>query len=279
MLPRIRIAQVFAVLLLITSVAWGDVDAPTARKDAIQLNNLGVAYMNQQNFNRAEELFSAAIEKDPTLLIAQLNQGIALLNSQQLSQASAVLHKVIAQDPKNAPAWYNLGLVARKNGNTAETIVDFKQVVALDADNADAHYLLGSGYQQNKNYKDAILQYQAALQLNPLHASAEFGLARAYQETGSLDAARTAFQRFQHITGEKLGSPMTISYGEMGRYSMAQTIHVAEPEVGPMIPVRFVREPIGSDAKTSSSAKGGDENGGGACMIDLFGDGKTDLIS
>ena len=278
MFSRLRVAQVFAVLLLIASVAWGEV-APTSQANAIQLNNLGVAYMNQQNFNRAEELFAAAVEKDPTLLIAQLNQGIALLNSQQLPQASAVLRKVIAQDPKNTAAWYNLGLVARKNGNTAETIEDFKQAVALDPNNADTHYLLGSGYQQNKDYKNAIAQFQAALQLKPLHASAEFGLARAYQETGALDDAKQAFQRFQHITSEKLGSPMTISYGEMGSYSLAQSIHVAEPEVGPMIPVRFVREAIGSDAKTMPPANEAEEAGGGACMLDLFGDGKTDLIS
>ena len=278
MFSRLRVAQVFAVLLLIASVAWGDA-APTPQANAIQLNNLGVAYMNQQNFNRAEELFAAAVEKDPTLLIAQLNQGIALLNSQQLPQASAVLRKVIAQDPKNTAAWYNLGLVARKNGNTTETIEDFKQAVALDPNNADTHYLLGSGYQQNKDYKNAIAQFQAALQLKPLHASAEFGLARAYQETGALDDAKQAFQRFQHITSEKLGSPMTISYGEMGSYSLAQSIHVAEPEVGPMIPVRFVREAIGSDAKTMPPANEAEEAGGGACMLDLFGDGKTDLIS
>ena len=278
MLQRIRMAHVLAVLLVLTSVAWGDM-VPNPQKNAVQLSNLGVAYMNQQNFKQAEKLFSAAIAKDPTLLIAQLNEAIALLNSQQLSQASAVLRKVIAQDPKDTAAWYNLGLVARKGGNTAETIEDFKRAIALDPNNADAHYLLGSGYQQSKDYKNAILQYQAALQLNPLHASAEFGLARAYQETGELDAARQAFQRFQHITGAKLGSPMTISYGEMGSYSMAQSIHVAEPEVGPMIPVRYVREPVGSDATTLPGANNPEEAGGGACMVDLFGDGKTDLIS
>jgi tetratricopeptide (TPR) repeat protein len=279
MLSRIRMAQVFAVILLITSAAWGDVDALTAQTDAIQLNNLGVAYMNQQNFNRAEELFAAAIQKDPTLLIAQLNQGIALLNSQQLPQASTSLRRVIDQDPNNTAAWYNLGLVARKDGNTPETIEDFKHVVKLDPNDADAHYLLGSGYQQSKDYKNAILQYQAALHLNPLHASAEFGLARAHQEIGMLDAAKQDFQRFQHITSEKLGSPMTISYGEMGHYSRAQSIHVAEPEVGPMIPVRFAREPLGTDAPTLPAANKADEAGGGACMVDLFGNGKTDLIS
>ena len=281
MLPRIRMAQVLALCFLVSSVAWGEVDTHTTQTDAIQLNNLGVAYMNQQNFAKAEQLFVAAIQKDPTLLVAQLNQGIALLNSQQLSQASMVLRRVIEQDPKNTAAWYNLGLVARKSGNTQETIEDFKRVVLLDPNDADAHYLLGSGYQQSKDYQDAILEFQRALQLNPLHASAEFGLARAHQQVGMLDLAKQDFQRFQTITSEKLGSPMTISYGEMGHHSMAQSIHVAEPEVAPMIPVRFVRAPIGDDSQPSSTVAepSEDEAGGGACMVDLFGDGKTDLIS
>ncbi len=281
MLSRIRTAHIFVLVFLIASVAWGEVDHPTAQPDAIQMNNLGVAYMNQQNFNKAEELFANATKKDPTLLVAQLNQGIALLNSQQLSQAGAVLRRVIEQAPKNTAAWYNLGLVARKDGNTQETIDDFKHVVQLDPNDADAHYLLGSGYQQSKNYQDAILQFQQALRLNPLHASAEFGLARVHQQAGMLDLARQDFQRFQHITSEKLGSPMTISYGEMGHYSMVQSIHVTQPEVGPMISVRFVRSPIGGDSQPSSPAAkpSEDEVGGGACMVDLFGDGKTDLIS
>jgi hypothetical protein len=47
---------------------------------AIQLNNLGVAYMNQQNMPKAEQIFAQAFRKDPTLLTTQLNQCIALLN-------------------------------------------------------------------------------------------------------------------------------------------------------------------------------------------------------
>jgi Tfp pilus assembly protein PilF len=280
MFPRIRMTQLLALFFLVASVALGEADARAPQTDAIQSNNLGVAYMNQQNFDKAEQLFATAIQQDPTLLAAQLNQGIALLNSQQFPQASVVLRRVIAHDPQNIAAWYNLGLVARRSGNTQETIDDFKHVLLLAPNDADAHYLLGSGYQQNKDYQNAILQFQQALRLNPLHASAEFGLARAHQQMGMLDAAKQDFQRFQHITGEKLGSPMTISYGEMGRYSMVQSIPVAAPEVGPMIPVHFVREPIGGDSPSSPVAKPNeDEAGGGACMLDIFGDGKADLVA
>ncbi|MGH9617597.1 MAG: tetratricopeptide repeat protein, partial [Acidobacteriaceae bacterium] len=281
MLSRIRTAQWLVICFLIASVAWGEGNSRASKTAAIQLNNLGVAYMNQQNFAKAEQLFTAASEKDPSLPVAQLNRGIALLNEQQISQAGVELRRIIERDPRNIVAWYNLGLAARKSGNSQEMIEDFKHVTQLDPNDADAHYLLGSGYDQRKDYEDAIAEFQQALRLNPLHASAEFGLARAHQQMGMLDAAKQDFARFQHITSEKLGSPMTITYGEMGRYSLAQTIHVAEPEVGPMIPVRFVREPIGAKwrAPAAASNTSGDEAGGGGCMMDIFGDGRTDLIT
>ncbi|MGC1782817.1 MAG: FG-GAP-like repeat-containing protein [Acidobacteriaceae bacterium] len=246
------------------------------------MNNLGVAYMNQQNFNKAEQLFATAVRKDPTLLTAQLNEGISLLNSQQLAQATQVLRRVVDKDPENAAAWYNLGLVSRNGGNPQETIDDFKRVVLLDPRDADTHYMLGSAYMENKNYPEAILQFQQALRINPLHASAEFGLARALQRSGKIEAAKQHFQRFQHITSEKLGSPMTLVYGEMGRYSLAQSLHTGAAQVGPMIPVRFVREPIGSGFNSSSSkvdVSRQDQPGGGACMLDIFGDGRSDLVT
>jgi Tfp pilus assembly protein PilF len=279
MLSCVRMILVPALVFLAASVAWGT--TPGAPQSAVELNNLGVAYMNQQNFNKAERLFSAAIQKDPHLIIAQLNEGIALLNSQQLPRATRALLHVLEKEPKNAAAWYNLGLVSRNGGNPQETIDDFKRVVLLNPSDADAHYMLGSAYLENKNYTEAILQFQRALHINPLHASAEFGLSRAYQQSGKIDAAKDGFKRFQYITREKLGSPMTLVYGEMGRYSLAQSVHTSAPEVGPMIPVRFVREPIGSGFNSSSkiATSGKDESGGGACMLDIFGDGRSDPVT
>ena len=58
--------------------------------------------------------------------------------------------------------------------------------------------------------------------MNPLHASAEFGLSRAYQQSGDIDHAREHLKRFQYITQNKLGSPMSLAYGEQGKYSLAE---------------------------------------------------------
>ena len=59
--------------------------------NAAKLNNLGVAYMNQQRMDKAVEEFDLALKADPNLTAAELNKGIALLNLQKLPEAEAAL--------------------------------------------------------------------------------------------------------------------------------------------------------------------------------------------
>ena len=71
-----------------------------------------------------------------------------------------------------------------------------------------------------------------------------------------------------------MSAPLTLSYGEQGRYSTAESVITQEPKVGTMIPVTFVAQPIGPETKPSHSA----EESGGMCMLDVTGDGHFDLV-
>jgi tetratricopeptide (TPR) repeat protein len=241
--------------------------------EAIRLANLGVALINQQRMDKAVERFDEALKLDPSLHVAELDKGIALLNLQKLKEAEVSLNRVAAVDPKNPRVWYNLGLVHRSQGLNEAGIADFKKVLAIDDHDADAYYLLGSMYLQLQQYDPAIEAFQSALKITPLHASAEFGLARALQRSGKLDEARIHLKNFEHLTREKISTPMTLAYGEQGRYSTAQDITPIAPQVGPMIDVKF-----SSVALTTSSAKAASVQGGGVCTLDVDGDGREDLV-
>ena len=254
--------------------AW-PAEKPPERANAAQLNNLGVAYMNQQRMDKAVEEFDQALKADPALTVAELNKGIALLNLQKLPEAEAALNAAAAKDPSNPRAWYNLGLLRRTEGKPAEAIEAFQRVVKIDPNDPDTHYFLGTMYSQLQQYDKAIAEFETALRLQPLHASAEFGLARAYQRSGNGDAARQHLQTFERFTKTNISAPLTLSYGEQGRYSTAEVVITQEPKVGPMIPVTFAAEPIVSPT-TSQSGNGA---GGGICMLDVTGDGHFDLVA
>src|SRR5215471_21258542 len=228
-----------------------------------------VAMMNQQLMEKAGVKFDAAYKLDPALAVAELNKGIALLNQQKLPEAEEALQQAAAKDPDNARVWYNLGLVHRGEAKTDEAISDFQKVLKIDPNDPDAYYFLGTFYSQKQDYAKAVDAFQQALKINPLHASAEFGMGRALQRSGKTDEAREHLKRFEYLTHNKISSPITLTYGEQGRYSVAQDVITNEPSVGPMIPVRFVPQQLGA-GKTGAA---------GVCMLDVDGDCRWDIVS
>ncbi|HZD32151.1 MAG TPA: FG-GAP-like repeat-containing protein, partial [Candidatus Angelobacter sp.] len=269
-----RLTTGVIVCCLLAGAAWAE--ASQVRAQAAKLNNLGVAMMNQQLMEKATAKFDEAYKLDPSLATATLNKGIALLNQQRLPEAEEAIQLAAAKDPENPRVWYNLGLVHRGEGNTAEAIIDFQKVLKIDATDPDAYYFLGTFYSQQQDYPKAIDAFQQALKINPLHASAEFGLGRALQRSGRTDEAREHLKRFEYLTHNKISSPITLTYGEQGRYSVAQDVITNEPAVGPMIPVTFVPQALG---KANSAPGTAASAGGGVCMIDVDGDGRVDLIT
>src|ERR1700686_614626 len=234
----IACAAIFLLALLIALLAA--TDPATNREEAARLNNVGVAYMNQQLFAKALKAFEDAAAKDPALRVTTVNRGVALLNLQRLDEAKALLEKAVKTNPKDANAWYNLGLYYKNSADASAAIDAFHRVTEIDPTDADTWYFLGSTYAQLKQFPEAIAAFEHALKLDPHHASAQFGLARAYQQSGQVDPAHEAMKKFQYITQNKLGAPISLSYGEQGKYSRAEDSPIVVEKVAPQIPVKFV---------------------------------------
>jgi len=253
-----------------------------ASAQAAHLNNLGAAYMNQQLFEKALKTFQDATSLDPKLQIAKLNQGIALLNLGKIDAARPLLEKAVKQNPNDSHAWYNLGLLFKNSGDATGAIDAFLHVTAVDPNDADSWYFLGASYAENKQYAEAKNAFQHALKLNPQHASAEFGLSRAYQQSGDLTHAREHLVRFQYITQSKLGVPISLAYGEQGKYSLAEESALAPEKVPEQIKVRFVDATEKAGLITKAAASQGNELdshlGPGACFLDYDNDGRPDIF-
>jgi tetratricopeptide (TPR) repeat protein len=241
----------------------------TSSKDAVELNNTGVAQMGQQFTEKAADSFAQALKADPKLAQAALNEGIALLTLQKLNEAKDAFHQAIALDPKKPEAYYNLGLAQRFANEMQPALESFQQATALAPSDADSHYFVGACYLELKQYKDAIEAFHRALAADPTHASAEFGLARALQRDHKADEAREHFVRFQHLTGAKISSAIGVAYGEQGRFSLVEPIIVHEASSHTMIPVKLVPETLGAAPYKTT---------GGACMLDVTGSGAMDLV-
>src|SRR5438270_10677761 len=234
--------KILAASLAAVLAVWG-IFGPASQPNSIEaarLSNLGIAYINQQLFEKGLKEFQQAAEADPKFATARLNEGVAYLNLQKVDEAKAALEAALKQDPRSPNAWYSLGLLAKNTGDAQASIDAFKHVIEIDPNDADTWYFLGTAYVQAKQFPQAIDAFQHALQINPLHASAEFGLSRAYQQSSDIEHAREHLKKFQYITQNKIGSPMSLAYGEQGQYSRAVESPQAALKPPAQIKVRFV---------------------------------------
>jgi Flp pilus assembly protein TadD len=272
---RIRLnRRTFTVLAFALGALSAGLPAFAAERDAeaVRLNNDGVAWMNQQQTEKAEASFAAAEKKDKTLAEAALNDGIALLYMQKLDDAQAALKHAIELDPKSPRPWYNLGLAQRAANDVPAALASFRHAVELDAMDADSLYFEGVCEQDLKDFPAAIATFNRALKDDPRHASAEFALARALQRSGHPDEAKEHFAKFQHLTSAKISFALGLSYGDQGKYSMAVAVNEQAKAKAAMIPVRFTAQSFGA------AASGAGLSSGGVCMMDVDGDGIYDLV-
>src|SRR5208337_2998413 len=152
--------------------------------EALRLNTLGVAYMNQGKSAEAQKSFEQALAADPNFAQAKMNLGISLLAQQKLEQARAALEEASSKLPDDPYAWYNLGLVYKDSAQPEKAIAAFQHVEKMAPDEPDAFYFEGFLFSQLQKYDEAIAAFKKALEIAPYHASAQFGLARAYQRKG-----------------------------------------------------------------------------------------------
>src|ERR1700675_2009668 len=277
MTKTLMLALVSACLLALLAAT-----APSTNpQEAARLNNIGVAYMNQQLFEKALKSFEEAAAKDPALEVATINRGVALLNLQRVDEAKALLEKETKNNPNDAHVWYNLGLYYKNSADASAAVDAFRRVTEIDPNDADTWYFLGSTYAQLKQFPEAIAAFASALKLDPLHASAQLGLAGAYQQSGHADAAHEAMKKFQYITQNKLGAPISLAYGEKGKYSRAEESRGALQKAPPQIPVKFVdvtKEAGIVSRPGAETASGARYLGPGACFLDYDNDGNIDLL-
>jgi tetratricopeptide (TPR) repeat protein len=274
MTSKVIVAIILTFVFALLAAAGAD------PQEAARLNNIGVAYMNQQLFQKGLKFFEEAAAKDPNLKVTALNRGVALLNLQRGDEAKALLEKAAKEDPNDAHSFYSLGLYYKNSSHPEAAVANFRHVTEIDPSDADTWYFLGSTYAQLKQFPEAIDAFEHALKIDPLHASAQFGLARAYQQSGQANTAHQAMKKFQYITQNKLGAPISLIYGEQGKYSRAEESPVVVEKVGAAIPVKFVdvRQRVGLSSKVLTAAGNDPALGPGGCFLDYDNDGQIDVL-
>ena len=124
-------------------------------------NNLGIAYLDQQQYSDAMAAFEHVVKLRPDYADGYINLALTDIQWEKYAEARPHLEKALALSAGNARARYYMGLVERRSGNSDAEIADFENVVKQYPMAIDARRELGISYYQSHRYEDARATFEA----------------------------------------------------------------------------------------------------------------------
>ena len=178
--------------------------------------NLGIAYLEAGQYNRAVPEFESAIKLDPDFIGAHCALCRAYLQQDELENAGIAIRAALKLDANHQPAlllrgmitdaYYDRGKTYLDDGSYTEAVAAFQEAIALDADLGDGsqdadsekthiHVHLGAAYIGMKSYPQAIEALEHVLTRDADLVDAHYHLGYAYVEQGTDDKAIPHLER------------------------------------------------------------------------------------
>ena len=104
-------------------------------------NNLGLAYLNLEEFQTAVGYLNKAIELDSNYAMAYYNLGIAYMGLEEFDESIVNYNTAIKLNSSYVGAYYNRGLVYQEQGKRREALEDFRSAASIFEKSGNLTYL------------------------------------------------------------------------------------------------------------------------------------------
>lgn len=270
---RVVVSLVVAAIGLVQVQAPGQGD----REAAYRANNVGVAHLEQFDYDGAAQSFRQALKLHPALHIARLNLAIALFYGGKTPEAAAEARAAVERLPEAPQAHYVLGLISRAEDDQNAAITAFERALKIDPTDAGAKVNLGQIALQRREYDRALPLFREALAEEPYNVTAAYSIALALTRSGQAEEGRKAMQRFEALRDSAYGVTYAQTYLSQGKHAEAIASTGAEPElVDPAAPDVKFSDATATMLPGSRAASGAGP--GGVALFDADDDGDLDLF-
>jgi tetratricopeptide (TPR) repeat protein len=155
--------------------------------------------------------------KSPQKARQVINLGVAYSNAAEYEKAINAFRQSIKLDPKYPEAHNNLGNVYNKMGQYNKAITEYTKALIMRPNYNEAYNNMGSAYTKMRNFQKAIELHKAALQINPKSEKTYNNLGVAYSNAGDVENAIKSYQSSIRINPHFLNA--RINLGMMYRTS------------------------------------------------------------
>ena len=165
------------------------------RKSPRLLNNLGVAYHNIKEYDKAVEAYKKSLEYGPDYFETHCNIGSVYHDMGEYEKSETCYKKEIAINPEYPKVYNNLGALYSDAGKHKEAIGMYKKSIELDPGRMEIYFNLGLVYQNAGKYEEAIGAYSKAIELDPDYPNAYHDLGVTYHKAGEYEKAIEAYKK------------------------------------------------------------------------------------
>lgn len=130
-------------------------------------NEEGIQAVKEQEYERAAESFSKAIESDPSNPLGYINFGNLLASMNDIERAERFYQKALTLDEKAATAYYGLANLYFNGERYEEAAKLYESSIRNGMSDPDAFYMLGRSFEKMSKPKLSLPYYQRAVELNP----------------------------------------------------------------------------------------------------------------
>jgi tetratricopeptide (TPR) repeat protein len=152
-------------------------------QDVESVIRLGYVHLQQQNYQKALQMYEAAYQMDPQSPLAQYHLALGYLAIEHYPQAIELLVPLAEKGLFNTDAHFTLGLAYYGAGDYEQSAESFRKTLALNPAAADAYYYLGLNYMQLGEREQAIRCLKKSLAMVPDFYEAMAALDRLYHQT------------------------------------------------------------------------------------------------
>ena len=179
--PISLLAVVFFQLNIATLITPSPVHATNWNRYNVEFKN-GLRNLNQENYQKALEFFTNAIE-------------------------------IYKKDPA---AFYNRGLANQELGNHQEAVDDFKKSMTMDGKmyKANTHNNIGWSYIQLEEYENALIHLNKAIEIKPKEGMFYSDKGDALYELGKGEEACANYIKSSELGYEEIESYLSSSDGD-----------------------------------------------------------------
>jgi tetratricopeptide (TPR) repeat protein len=158
-------------------------DAPSAYM------NLGVFYLRQNDYAKAEAAYKKAIENEPYFPGGYINLADLYRVQDREAEGEKVLRAGLVKNPGAAVIHHALGLLLIRKRQSEQAMDFLAKAAELEAENARYCYVYAVALNSGGKADQAIEELEKALPHNPYDRDLLFALAAFHRDRGELDKA------------------------------------------------------------------------------------------